>query len=189
MWRSLIYVALVPQMELVMDKLDITVAQVGEAGPSRNTALLDILAEGRVDQIGSIDSTNLSDDELALIWFHSDQFIEHYRIENRIAGDGTEWYDAIRAVAKPEVIAATRAGDGLPVTVVPYADRFFKAVNRLAVDNRSAQDSDYNVDAYNTFKLPDPLPADIIDFYEEAAYSPDCKRAFFSSSFVVNSSE
>lgn len=189
MWRLLTYATLVPHMEWVMDKLDITVAQVGEAGPSRNTAVLDILAEGRIDQIGSIDSTNLSDDELALIWFHSDQFIEHYRIENRIAGDGTEWYDAIRAVAKPEVIAATGAGDGLPATVVPYADRFFQSVNRLAVDNRPARDRDYNADAYSTLKLPDPLPADIIAFYEEAKYSPDCKRAYFSSSFVVNSSE
>ena len=202
MWRLLTFATLVPHMEWVMDKLDITVAQVGEAGPSRNTALLDILAEGSdqnlapvgnveggVESIDTLDGTNLSDDELALIWFHSDHFIEHYRIENRIAGNGTEWYNAIRAVAEPEVISAIRAGDGLPVAVVPYADRFFMDVNRLAVDNRSARDSDYNADAYSTLKLPDPLPADIIAFYEEAKYSPDCKRAYFSSSFVENNSE
>lgn len=191
MWRLLTYATLVPHMEWVMDKLDITVAQVGEAGPSRNTALLDILAEGNdqypaPDQIDSMEDTNLSDDELALIWFHSDHFIEHYRIENRIAGNGTEWYDAIRAVAKPEVITAIRAGDGLPAAVVPYADRFFKAVNRLAVDNRPAQDSDYEADVYSAFQLADPLPADIVAFYEEAKYSPDCKRAFFPSSFIEN---
>ena len=190
-WRLLTYTTLVPHMEWVMDKLDITVAQVGEAGPSRNTALLDILAEGSdqypaPDQLDSIENTNLSDDELALIWFHSDHFIEHYRIENRIAGNGTEWYDAIRAVAKPEVITAIRAGDGLPAAVVPYADRFFKAVNRLAVDNRPARDSDYNADVYSAFQLPDPLPADVVAFYEEAKYSPDCKRAFFPSSFIGN---
>lgn len=190
LWRLLSYDILSTNMEWLMNKLDITVEQVGEMGPDRNTAILDILverrdqdplivdiAEGRKGQMGFVTpGLHLDDDEMALMLFYSNYYIEQHRTENRIGGDGTEWYDAIRAVADPAIVEATRAGNGLPSAVVPYAERFFASVNNLAVDSRSATDDSYASDFFDTFSLEE-TPSDLVDFFEEAKYSPDCKRA------------
>lgn len=190
-WRLLSFDILGSEIEWLMTKLDITVTQVGEEGVDRNTAVLNILAEGDNQDtapVGNVEGgdaqTNTiepgqdrTDEELARLLFYSDEYIEHYRIENRIAGDGTEWYDALRAVADPKVIEATRSGDGLPTVVQPFADRFFERVNMLSVDARSATDDYYAGDFYDAFSEEIPLPSDLVAFLEEAKYSRDCKRA------------
>ena len=190
-WRLLRFDILSSEIEWLMTKLDITVTQVGEEGPDRNTAVLDILAEGDNQDtapVGNVEGgdtqTNTiepgqdrTDEELARLLFYSDEYIESYRIENRIAGNGTEWYDALRAVADPKVIEATRSGDGLPTLVRPFADRFFEAVNQLAIDTRPATDDYYVGDFYDVFSEEIPLPSDLVGFLEEAKYSQDCKRA------------
>jgi len=190
-WRLLRFDILSSEIEWLMTKLDITDTQVGEEGPDRNTAVLDILAEGDNQDtapVGNVEGddaqTNTiepgqdrTDEELARLLFYSDEYIEHYRIENRIAGDGTEWYDALRAVADPKVIGAIRSGDVLPTVVRPFADRFFERVNMLSVDTRPATDDYYAGDFYDAFSEEIPLPSDLIAFLEEAKYSQDCKRA------------
>ena len=181
-WRLLKFDVLGSEIEFLMDELDITVAQVGEAGPDRNTAVLDILALGSVEGGDTQTDTtepgqDMTDEELARLLFYSDEYIESYRIENRIGGDGTEWYDALRAVADPQIIEATKSGAGLPTFVQPYADRFFETVNTLSVDTRPVTDDYYAADFFDAFSEEIPLPADLVAFLEEAKYSQDCKRA------------
>ena len=216
MWRLLSFDILSSEIEWLMTKLDIKVTQVGEEGPDRNTAVLDILAEGdnqdtapvgniegsdaqtntiepgqdrtivglegnRLEGFQTIEpSQDRTDEELARLLFYSDEYIESYRIENRIAGDGTEWYDALRAVADPKVIEATRSGDGLPTLVRPFADRFFETVNQLAIDTRPATNDYYAGDSFDAFSEEIPLPSDLVGFLEEAKYSQDCKRALLT---------
>ena len=48
-WRLVKFDDLAFHIQWLMDELDITVAQVGEEGPDRNTAVLDILALGSVE--------------------------------------------------------------------------------------------------------------------------------------------
>ena len=186
---------LASHFQWLMDELDITVAQVGEAGPDRNTAVLDILS-GVSNQdpapVGSVeggdtqtDTTepgqDMTDEKLARLLFYSDEDIEYYRIRNRIGGDGTEWYDALRAVADPKIIEATRSGAGLPTVVQPYADRFFETVNKLSVDTRPVTDDYYAADFIGAFDEEIPLPADLVAFLEEAKYSQDCKRLYLTA--------
>ena len=189
-WRLLEFDTLASDIQWLMDELGITVAQVGEEGPDRNTAVLDILAEGPNQDTAPVDSVeggdtqtdatepqDITDEELAMLLFYSDEYIGHYRIINRIGGDGTEWYDALRAVADPKIIEATRSGDGLPTVVQPYADRFFETVNKLSVDTRPVTDDYYAMDFFDAISEEIPLPADLVAFLEEAKYSQDCKRA------------
>lgn len=190
-WRLLRFDTLGSEIQWLMTELGITVAQVGEEGPDRNTAVLDILSEGANQDtapVGSVEGddaqTNtiepgqdMTDEELARLLFYSDEYIETYRIENRIGGDGTEWYDALRAVADPIVVEATRSGDGLPTAVRPFADRFFETVNKLAVDTRPVTDDYYAADFFDAFSEEIPLPSDLVGFLEEAKYSQDCERA------------
>ena len=185
-WRLVKFDDLAFHIQWLMDELDITVAQVGEEGPDRNTAVLDILAEDSVEGGDTqTDTTELgqdiTDEELARLLFYSDEYIESYRIENRIGGDGTEWYDALRAVADPKIIEATRLGDGLPAVVQPYADRFFETVNKLSVDTRSVTDDYYATDFIGAFDEEIPLPSDLVAFLEEAKYSQDCKRVYLTA--------
>ena len=195
MWRLLMFDDLASHFQWLMDELDITVAQVGEAGPDRNTAVLDILS-GVSNQdpapVGSVeggdtqtDTTepgqDMTDEKLARLLFYSDEDIEYYRIRNRIGGDGTEWYDALRAVADPKIIEATRSGAGLPTVVQPYADRFFETVNKLSVDTRPVTDDYYAADFIGAFDEEIPLPADLVAFLEEAKYSQDCKRLYLTA--------
>ena len=188
--RLLEFDTLASDIQWLMDELGITVAQVGEEGPDRNTAVLDILAEGPNQDTAPVDSVeggdtqtdatepqDITDEELAMLLFYSDEYIGHYRIINRIGGDGTEWYDALRAVADPKIIEATRSGDGLPTVVQPYADRFFETVNTLSVDTRPVTDDYYAMDFFDAISEEIPLPADLVAFLEEAKYSQDCKRA------------
>ena len=175
-WRLLKFYVLSSEIELLMDELGITVAQVGEEGPDRNTAVLDI-AEGANQDTAPVDSVEGGDIQTGTTQpSHSDEYIEYHRTQNRIGGDGTEWYDALRAVADPKIIEATRSGDGLPTVVQPYADHFFETVNKLSVDTRPVTDYYYYTDFYNAFSEEIPLSSDLVAFLEEAKYSQDCKR-------------
>ena len=185
-WRLVKFDDLAFHIQWLMEELDITVAQVGEEGPDRNTAVLDILALGSV--VGGDTQTDttepgqdMTDEELARLLFYSDEYIDSYRIENRIGGDGTEWYDALRAVADPQIIESTRSGDGLPSVVQPYADRFFETVNKLSVDTRPVTDDHYAADFIGAFEEEIPLPSDLVAFMEEAKYSQDCKRVYLTA--------
>ena len=185
-WRLVKFDDLASHFQWLMDVLDITVAQVGEEGPDRNTAVLDILALGSVEGGDTQTDTtepgqDMTDEELARLLFYSDEYIESYRIENRIGGDGTEWYDALRAVADPQIIEATRSGDSLPAVVQPYADRFFETVNKLSVDTRPVTDDNYAADFIGAFDEEIPLPSDLVAFLEEAKYSQDCKRVYLTA--------
>ena len=50
------------------------------------------------------------------------EFVEFLRVLDYAGGTGTEWLDALDAVAGEEWAAAVRAGDGLPEGILRYAD-------------------------------------------------------------------
>lgn len=183
----------------VMGKLGITSEQVGESGPEATAAVIDFLGTGtdNVGSIGSINDEPNQPVEGAPVGpdgdepvsvdggsespvehdvfdyerdtFFMDVYVEVMRKWNKLGGDGTEWETAIRAVNNPEVVAATRAGGGLPTAAQPYADALFADVGELARAGYPARFEDFN-----SF----PWKLDHFDaFVEVAKYAQNCKRA------------
>ena len=183
----------------VMGKLGITSDQVGEAGPEATEAVIDLLAAGTGDvgPVGSVNdepnrpvegaSVGSDGDEPVSVDSGSESSVEHdafdyerdpffmdvyvdwMRAWDRLGGDGTEWENSVRAVNTPEVVAATRAGDGLPTAAQPYTDALFADVGELARGGYLFQ-----FDDFNSF----PWQLDNFDaFVEVAKYAQDCKRA------------
>ena len=99
------------------------------------------------------------------------EYLELLRIYDSGAGTGTEWLDALDAVAGEEWASAIRAGDGLPAAAQRYADA-------LAA---SAQDG------FSKLLKPEDLTygralgeEDYWAFVELAKYDQNCRRAFLT---------
>ena len=148
---------------LVMDDYGITDEQVGPAGPEATDAFLDLVS-GSSGSVGSTEQDTTTDDT-----------IEYIRIEHEFAGDGTAWLTAVRAVASPEMVAAFKMDEGLPVDVQVYADALVAfARERVGKDiNLSAESDDLS------FGSPGFLG--IESFIEAAKYHQDCQRIQISN--------
>ena len=101
------------------------------------------------------------------VGFASSEFIAMLRLLDYGGGDGTEWLDALDAVAGVEWAAAVRAGDGLPADVLSYADGL-AANAREQLSSSQPEISGYifgpHVDGYRAF-------------VEMAKYDQNCLRS------------
>ena len=101
----------------------------------------------------------------------TDDTIEFLGIHHEFAGDGTAWLTAVRAVASPEMVAAFKMGEGLPVDVQVYADALVAfARERVGKDIDLSAESD-------DLSFGSPEFPGIESFIETAKYHQDCERA------------
>ena len=92
--------------------------------------------------------------------------VEYLRLYHEYGGNGTEWLDAIDAVAGASWNNAARTGDELPAAVRVYAD----SLAYLAWEQAT------NYAPYLTHRMLTNLPG-YDEFAEAAKYDHDCKRA------------
>jgi hypothetical protein len=130
-------------------------------------------------QLGSVDDSEempreLTRSEEKILGFFGRDYVDYQRWLNALGGDGTEWENAIRAVNMPEVVAATRAGDGLPETVRQYADALFADVKELVRLNYPLVNLLEDDEISFTWRFFEHYDA----FVEVAKYAQDCIRAY-----------
>ncbi len=169
---------------LIIESLGLTVEQVGN-GAQATIVLRELLGDqdssvsevAEEDDGSSINSSNagmidISEDDLPitddLLTYFKSNWKNNIEPLDEIGGDGTEWVDMFQEVVKPDIVAATRAGPGLPVSVQYFADALFTAVAEF-LDGTRTDLLDPNGLSY---KLPNWN-----QFVEEAKYSQDCQRA------------
>ena len=141
----------------LMEEYGVTSEQVGPPGPEATASFIALVS----DRNGSCGSEAvLTDDELAVI-----------RMWHDFAGDGTEWENAIRMVASPEMTAILRAEDGLPEGVRVYA-----AALQAFARERIGTGLDLSAESEDTIYEREGFPGREA-FLEAAKYHQDCKRA------------
>ena len=92
-----------------------------------------------------------------------------FEVMDEHGGSGTEWSDALDRVAAAEVVAATKAGEGLPTGAQTYADNLFALTTDLSVVDSP------DFDTYTErFSGLDGFDA----FVGEAKKSSGCERSY-----------
>lgn len=178
---------------LIIEALGLTVEQVG-SGAQATRVLRELLGDqdssvsGAVGEIDNNSGNNsdagtidISEDDLTI----TDDLLTYFKLNwknntepfDEIGGDGTEWVDMFKEVVKPDIVAATRAGPGLPISIQSFVDALFTAVAEF-LDGTRTDLLDPNGLSY---KLPN-----WDQFVEEAKYSQDCQRAWL---FVESNEE
>lgn len=154
---------------IYIEALGLTTEQVG-SGAQATEALLSLFADSDTSNAGpvdiSMDDLNISDEGFEVLKYGWDNSVVPL---DEIGGEGTEWLGMFQEVAKPEVVAATRASGGLPAPVQKYADALFEAVNEY-LDGTRTDLSDPRGLSYTLSNWE--------QFVEVAKYSQDCQRAW-----------
>lgn len=146
----------------LMEEYGVTSEQVGPPGPEATASFIALVSD-RSGLFGS--KAVLTDDELAFV-----------RMWHDYAGDGTEWADAIRMVASPEMTAAFRAEDGLPEDVQLYANAL-----QVFARERIGVELDLSAESEDTIYEREGFPGREA-FMEAAKYHQDCERALIYDS-------
>ena len=168
----------------LMEEYGITSEQIGNPGPEATEAFLNLVSENSE----SVSSIDIRTDGQAVVPGENEgiepvgytgeaeggryeDYLEYLRLEHKFAGDGAEWSGAVQAVASPEMTAAFRAGEGLPLDVQVYADALVTfAKERVGREfDTSAKSDDYY---FGELSFPGLAP-----FMQAAKYHQDCKRA------------
>ena len=128
---------------------------------------LDTIAETRSVEGLSLESAQ------ALALYRTPWWLNWIRQRNELAGDGTEWMTALRAVSAPEIEATIKAEDGLPTGAQQFSDVFFDAV----AENLESGKTDPEDFHESEFDDPSVLPG-YDNFIEVVKYAPDCQRMY-----------
>ena len=142
-------------------ELDLTVYADSNPGPATSRTVIAVM-EGYTTTTTTAGATPSPGAEFA-----NSEIVNMLWLLDRWGGSGTEFLDALDAVASPGWAAAVRAGDGLPADVLVYADG-------LAANAREILASgDPEISVYKYGAFVDGYRA----FVELAKYDQNCLRA------------
>ena len=116
--------------------------------------------------VGPVSSTGRSDG------LSEEEYWELFRLDHELAGDGTEWSDAVRAIASPKMEAVFRAGEGLPPDVQVYADALVAYAKE-----RIGRELDPSAEIRDATEYDQKGFPGLASFMSVAKYHQDCKRA------------
>lgn len=168
---------------VLMTEFGIGESTVGSnPSPARSKAVIDILStsvtasstsssstsssSSTASSTSSVTSTTLGTTGGSTITIDA-EFVAFLRLLDYEGGEGTEWLDALDAVAGEGWAAAVRAGEGLPVAVLHYADELAaNAREQLLTDKPKLTTRAFGsfVDGYEAF-------------IEMAKYDQNCLRS------------